>query len=58
MLPPIQEPWPYQSPSAGPPNSAARSSSETPNSVLHSGGSSNWVKSTTRWTLGASSEWV
>jgi hypothetical protein len=28
MLPPIQEPWPFQSPSAGPPNWAARSSSD------------------------------
>ena len=26
MLPPIQEPWPYQSVSAGPPNWAARPS--------------------------------
>ena len=58
MLPPIQEPWPYQSPSAGPPNSAASSSSDTPNSVLQNGGSSNWVKSMTRSTFGASSEWV
>jgi len=58
MLPPIQEPWPYQSVSAGPPNWAARSSSDTPNRVLHSGGSSRSVRSTTRVTLGASSAWV
>jgi hypothetical protein len=58
MLPPIQEPWPYQSPSAGPPNCAARSSSEMPNSVLQKGGSSNRVKSITCSTLGASSAWV
>jgi hypothetical protein len=30
MRPPIQEPWPFQSVVTGPPNSAARSSSETP----------------------------
>jgi len=58
MLPPIQDPCPYQSVSAGPPNRAARSSSDCPNSDLHSGGSSNAVRSTTCLTLGASSAWV
>jgi hypothetical protein len=43
---------------AGPPNSAARSSSETPKRVLQIGGSSIPVKSITRLTLGASSLWV
>ena len=44
--------------SAGPPNRAARSSSDRPNRVLHSGGSSKSVRSTTRVTLEASSAWV
>ncbi len=34
MRPPIQDPWPFQSVVAGPPNSAASSSSETPKRVL------------------------
>jgi hypothetical protein len=59
MRPPIQEPWPFQSVVTGPPNSAARSSSETPKAYLQiPGGSSRPVKSTTCLTLGASSLWV
>ncbi len=59
MLPPIQEPWPFQSPSAGPPNWAARSWSEAPNRVLQIGSSpSRTVKSITWTTLEASSAWV
>jgi hypothetical protein len=59
MLPPIQEPWPFQSPFAGPPNSAARSSSDTPNSVLQIGSApSSTVRSITWTTLEASSAWV
>jgi hypothetical protein len=39
MLPPIQEPCPFQSVVAGPPNWAARSSSDWPNRVLQIGSS-------------------
>ena len=58
MRPPIQDPCPFQSVVTGPPNSAARSSSLTPKLVLQMGGSSMPVKSTTAFTLGASSAWV
>src|SRR4029450_3949816 len=52
MLPPIQDPWPYQSVSAGPPNWAARSSSDTPNRVSQSGGASGGGGATSRAALG------
>jgi hypothetical protein len=58
MLPPIQEPCPFQSVVTGPPNSAARSSSEIPKTLLQTGGSSRPVKSITALTLERSSTWV
>ena len=56
MRPPIQDPCPFQSVVTGPPNSAARSLSETPKASLQiPGASSKPVESTTALTLGASS---
>src|SRR5207247_1770620 len=47
ILPPIQEPWPFQSVVSGPPNSSASSLSLVPKNVLQIGGSSVTVKSIT-----------
>jgi hypothetical protein len=59
MLPPIQEPCPFQSVVAGPPSWAARSWSDRPNRVLQIGSSpSRTVRSITWTTLEASSAWV
>jgi hypothetical protein len=58
MLPPIQEPCPFQSVFSGPPNLAARSASEAPKKVSHTGGFSSPVKSMTALTFEFSPRWV
>src|SRR5258708_9437186 len=64
MLPPIHEPWPFQSVFSGPPNLAAMSASPRPGdlpvngfrkNVLQIGGFSLTVRSTTLEIRGASS---